>query len=75
MISAEQCILKEVRSFSFHQKHFPGYLKRTLDDNFILNSLQVAVVQSDILTSFLSETSPVFISVGNWKQLFQGSGF
>ena len=50
-----------------------GYLHRRRDYIFVSNILQGAVVKTDIWKSFLSDHSPVFISLGNSER--QGSGF
>ena len=55
-----------VKRFLFPQKHFSG--SRRLDYTFISNSLQEAVVKTDILISLLGNHSLIFISVDISKQ-------
>ena len=62
------------RRFTFRQNHFSGYIKRRLDYFFVSNSLQEAIKSVDILASFSTDHSPIFITLSKLNEFTKGKG-
>ena len=62
------------RRFTFRQNHFSGYIQRRLDYFFVSNSLQEAIKSVDILASFSTDHSPIFITLSKLNEFTKGKG-
>ena len=62
------------RRFTFRQNHFSGYIQRRLDYFFVSNSLQEAIKSIDILASFSTDHSPIFILLSKLNEFTKGKG-
>ena len=62
------------KRFTFHQKHFSGFIRRRLDYIFISNNLKESVVKAEVLESFLGDHLSVIIKICLSKELRWGSG-
>ena len=63
------------KRFTFRKNHFSGFLQRRLDFFFISNSLQESIKKTDILPSFCSDHSPIFISFQKNQDITLGKHF
>ena len=63
------------RHFIFTQKHSSGFIHRRLDYIVISNTLQELVTMTEILTSILTDHSPVLFSLSKGKDCLRGKGF
>ena len=63
------------RCFTFRQNHATGLIQRRLDYIFISSSLQEFVHYTDILSSFLSDHSPVSFSFTLLPEFKKGKGY
>ena len=63
------------KRFTFRKNHFSGFIQRTLDFFFISNSLQESIKKTDILPSFCSDHSPIFISFQKNQDITLGKHF
>ena len=62
------------RRFTFRQNHFSGFIQRRLDYFFVSNSLQEAIKSVDILASFSTDHSPIFITLSKLDEFTKGKG-
>ena len=65
----------KTKRFTFRQQHCSGLIQRHLDYIFISNALQESVLITEVLSTFLSDHSPVFISYNEMKNIPIGPGF
>ena len=63
------------KRFTFRKNHFSGFIQRRLDFFFISNSLQESIKKTDILPSFCSDHSPIFISFQKNQDITLGKHF
>ena len=62
------------RRFTFRQNHFSGYIQRRLDYFFVSNSLKEVIKSVDILASFSTDHSPIFITLSKLNEFTKGKG-
>ena len=60
--------------FTFRQKHFTGFIQRTLDYIFISRDLQECIKKSEIINTFSTDHSTVFCSFLNNVEITTGPG-
>ena len=64
----------EEKRFTFRRKQANGIIHRRLDYIFLSNTMQEFVNEIDILPSFMSDHSPVFMSLGKSAENNRGKG-
>ena len=67
---------KAAKKYTFRQSHYSGILQRRLDYIFASNSMQYSIKNVEIGTAFLSDHSPVKMTVLEPKNnIKRGSGY
>ena len=66
--------LCDIWRITFRQNHFSGYIQRRLDYFFVSNSLQEAIKSVNILASFSTDHSPIFITLSKLNEFTEGKG-
>ena len=65
----------KTKIYTFRQKHVSGLIQRRLDYFYISNSMQVSVKNTDVLTSLLTDHSPITFSCFKNEESKRGRGF
>ena len=65
----------KTKRLTFRQQHCSGFIQRRLDYIFISNALQESILNTEVLSAFLNDYSPVFITYSETINIPIGPGF